>query len=410
MEKETYIIVVTVALILIVGCVHIEIHQKIKRNGKYDVDIRITSEPERRYLLAELDEQLLIHKDVQDRFSFIEDEESVVLSFQDLTSNDRLLFDKNSKSSYLKAYEDYTFLNPEEIRIERTMHFPYYVYEMRIGCDEEVPKGWLRESAYILDEAGMVSEQNRSMYGEIINSIYETNDIEVLVVTKNYLSESDARFFYLSLADKFRFAKEDSYHVIIIVSKSTDGICRIETNINSVPGVSRQVSAIEKNLSLLCHAKPSAAIEKSLRQLEELFSKQRVSPNLVAGLFDDLFRIEYVVEVFGRVIETNGERINDHEVMFDISPLRRSEHTVIFRDTILATHLGDYYGIFVFIIMISGLSAGVIILRKSGNKIDKRIILYVKQARAAGISDTEITEKLRKGGWSQDIITRSLKS
>ena len=57
---------------------------------------------------------------------------------------------------------------------------------------------------------------------------------------------------------------------------------------------------------------------------------------------NDIIKITYTIEVFGRIVETNGEQLSKQKVRFDmINP--NKENKVVFRDFFLTTWIGSLF-------------------------------------------------------------------
>ncbi|RJQ21365.1 hypothetical protein C4580_02380 [Candidatus Woesearchaeota archaeon] len=62
-----------------------------------------------------------------------------------------------------------------------------------------------------------------------------------------------------------------------------------------------------------------------------------------SGMASSLFKITYTVETFGRIIETNGNKMSDNAVKFDISLTKDETHYVVFKDFFLFTWFGSLF-------------------------------------------------------------------
>ena len=60
--------------------------------------------------------------------------------------------------------------------------------------------------------------------------------------------------------------------------------------------------------------------------------------------FDEMFKMGYIVEVFGKITETNGLRMEDNKVRFDVGMSTNKKYYVTFRDFFLFSWIGALFG------------------------------------------------------------------
>lgn len=153
---------------------------------------------------------------------------------------------------------------------------------------------------------------------------------------------------------------------------------------------------------------------------------------------DNIVTLEFIVETFGTVIQTNGEKISRNKVKFllndDTKVLK-----IVFKDFFLVTLLGRFTTFFISVAcLLLGLGVGFIIVRRqkhekelgdispaakmnsiTDNKDNKKLKLdttpnpalieYIKKSRAYGFDNNKIKENLLKAGWQQKDINEALK-
>jgi hypothetical protein len=66
--------------------------------------------------------------------------------------------------------------------------------------------------------------------------------------------------------------------------------------------------------------------------------------NDIDTIFNNIFTISYSIEVFGKVVETNGEKISKNKVKFNILSNKNDIYYVKFRDFFLFTWFGNLFG------------------------------------------------------------------
>ncbi|MDD3629344.1 MAG: hypothetical protein PHN81_06190 [Actinomycetota bacterium] len=61
------------------------------------------------------------------------------------------------------------------------------------------------------------------------------------------------------------------------------------------------------------------------------------------AMLGQLFKIGYTIEVFGKIVETNGNKINDNTVKFNIGPDDLNLYYVKFKDFFLSNWFGRLF-------------------------------------------------------------------
>ncbi len=63
----------------------------------------------------------------------------------------------------------------------------------------------------------------------------------------------------------------------------------------------------------------------------------------IEAMFDEMFKIGYTVEVFGKITETNGNRMEDNKVKFNLGPSENNIYYIEFRDFFISNWLGRLF-------------------------------------------------------------------
>ncbi len=407
-------IVLALILFTLSGCINFEVYQKIKRNGKYDLDFTISTTEEYSMVLEGLKETMQIHDSVKDKAEYTETDTSLKYSFKDLDpETDTKLFKKTNETiGDTGESPDTSFIDPDNVDFEKDFKFPNYEFTYTIKMQEpaidEEPVTLTKEKN-IIDEAGFIDDKDRLM--EDINGIYADDAIEVVVITKPQMNAYDYFSFESNFTQSYDFAGD--YYIIVFASAGDAPVCKVSTNIFLDTQYSNKIWALNTDFGANCSQDYNAQIQ---RIVSELYSYAQVNEletsNELTDSIAQMFKIKYTVEVFGNVIETNGEQLDDNKVQFEINPDEEGEYYIVFTDFFLATLFGDNWWVFISIPVVVILVTIVILVvkgKKPGKKqVPSQLADYIKNAKASGMNDDQIRQTLLQSGWQLEDINNAL--
>ncbi len=125
--RSGFFTVFLLVMILFTSCINIEAHQKIKRDGKYDLSFTISTSEEFSSILDGIEDGLVIDESIKDKHELESTETSISHKFTDLGPgrDNRLFQDVNTDDPQIP---DNNFLSPENFDFKKEFRFPYYVY------------------------------------------------------------------------------------------------------------------------------------------------------------------------------------------------------------------------------------------------------------------------------------------
>ena len=130
MNKKIIFSLLIISLVLLSGCVQIDVYQKIKRSG--NVDMSLTFKAESPMILNALKQDLEIDSSIQDKYTYEETDDSVTYKFTDIDPLKDNLFKENEDSD-----TDTSMLNKDNYKFKKEFKFPYYYYTYEIDMTNE---------------------------------------------------------------------------------------------------------------------------------------------------------------------------------------------------------------------------------------------------------------------------------
>ncbi|MCD6464216.1 TPM domain-containing protein, partial [Candidatus Woesearchaeota archaeon] len=303
--KKGLTLVLLISMVLITGCININVEQKLKRNGHYDLDLTISTSPEYKILLNGIKEDLQVDDSVRDRFEYRETETSITYSFKDIDPSTHRLFKEVEKKpgednvfGQSQQTPDFSFINPENIEFKKEFKFPYYefTYKLKVTppSEEELKKPeTLSVNEYILDEAGVLDQELKNEIMQSINNVYKNDSVEIIIVTKKQMSAMDYFSYKLDFINSFDFKNKNKQYVLVFASTNENGICRVESNIFDSKASSK-VRSLNRDFSKNCKTDYSSQIKNVVLQLDKFFqSHDLTSSKQVEEQIKQLFKISY---------------------------------------------------------------------------------------------------------------------
>lgn len=432
--KKIFLLVSLSFVLLVSGCVSIDVDQKLKRNGNYDISLSFSTATGYEMILKGLKEGIHVDESVKDKFEFKETDSSIIYSFINVDPRiDKKLFKKvenaTEDSEDLDMIQDMnvdlSFLDPENVELNRELNFPYYEYtytfKMIPESTESEEDGVLSKSECIIDEANILDEQSETEIMDRINFIYENDSVQLVVITKDQIDEYE----YYSYTEDFvsNNGLDSKDYILIFVSTGENGMCVVESNIYLDSEVSSKVSDLNDVFKQNCNQESGLTIVSIVTNLDNFFKEHDLESinQQVQEEIGDMFSIDYTVEVFGKVESTTGTKLEESIVKFDVSTTEEGEYTVVFKDFFLASILGDSYLVYLLIfgvILVGGIGFVFVskVMKKKKSQppvvplaINPQLVDYVRRARSSGMSDQQIRERLLIAGWIVKDVDAALK-
>lgn len=439
MKLQKAVIIFAVILSLLVsGCINIEVYQKLKRNGNYDLDLTISTSAEYKMILNSFKQAYQVEDSVKDKFEYSETDTSITYSFKDLNpKTDVKLFkdveqDASSQSMFGGTSDapDSSLFDPESFEYSRQLKFPYYEYSFQVTMNPEPEVEEVKELSadkYIIDEANLLDEASKQEILAAANRIFADDNVELIVVTKQQLDSYEFLSFKYDFTSDFEFQGEGEQYVLVLVTLAPTKRCDVSSNIFLDTDTYQRISEMSTEIGPACTQDPKSAITSAVAELDAYFREHDLEQqSQLADQLGSMFKIGYTVEVFGSVVETTGMKMGDNKVKFDINPSGEGEYTLVFRDFFLASLLGDHYWLYLILLVV--LVVGLVGLKVLKNKktmphtggfepeptlkapvaVNPHVLDYVHKARAYGMNDGQIKTALLHNGWSEHEIEVAL--
>lgn len=156
MKQKLIIIILIIGILFLSGCVQIELYQKIKRNGNFDMSL--TFKASSKFILDSLKKDFEINPLIKDKVIYEETDNSISFTFKNINPlKDNLFLETDSQSS---------MLDKENYKIEKKFKFPFYyfVYEINMSNNENNNMDSMFNNffkiSYTLELFGQVVETN----------------------------------------------------------------------------------------------------------------------------------------------------------------------------------------------------------------------------------------------------------
>lgn len=437
--KKIILLISLISLLILSGCINIDVEQKLKRNGNYDIDLVLSTSSEYKMILNGFKDSVQVDDSVKNKFEYKETDTSLIYSFKDINPLvDSVLFKKVENKSNNDQGDmfgqsggaDVSFLSPNNVIIDKEFKFPYYTYTYKLiinpdSSDDSSKNETLLINDYILDNAGILSPELENELIQSINNIYKNDSIELIVFTDNQISSSDYFSFRNQFTTDFNFKSDKEQYILVFVSTADQGVCKIQSNIFLDSKTSLKISNLNRNFSSNCGPNYDVQIKDLVTELDDYYKINDLNTSTLDQMteqMNELFKIAYKVTVFGSVVETDGVKLTKNKVKFEVDPSKKAEYNIVFKDFFLATALGGSYIVFVIIfcvIVIGGL--GYLVFSKIKKKqqsepiqvpnaANPTLLDYVRKARNSGLNDMQIRDNLIKSGWNSRDIDLALRS
>ena len=423
-------------ILLLSGCININVEQKLKRNGHYDMDLTISTSPEYKMILNGLKEGFQVDDSVKGKFDYKETDTSITYSFKDINpTTDKKLFkeiekkegSENDMFGQTQETPDSSFIDPENIDFKKEFKFPYYEYTYTLKMSPESKKDTgkvevLTSNDYILDEANILDQPSKNQIMQSINNVYKNDSIEIIIVTKKQMEQMDYWSYKYDFTSNFNFKNKNKQYIMIFASTNENGLCSVESNIYLDSKVSAKINTLNTDFEKNCKLEYSTQIKNVVTQLDSFFKTADLeSSKQMEEQLGQLFKVGYTIEIFGKITETNGLKMGDNKVKFDINPSKNGEYRIVFKDFFLASILGDFYWVYLIIagvILVGGV--GFVVISKHRKNLQSKpleaplavnpqIMDYVRRARMNGMPDQQIKSNLMQCGWNSKDIDIALK-
>ena len=377
-----------VGIIFLSGCINVDIYQKIKRSGKYDLNLTVSTEEQYAIFLNGLKKDLEVSDEFKNQYSYSETADSVTYSFTDLDPNvePKLFKDIEEQADTTNTFNEFyaslpqtadlKTLQPKNIEFTKSFSFPYYVYNYKFSI---LPPEKTEVSAkdHILDEAGLLTEEDQSKIAEVVQNIYDNDKVELIVATRAGI-DKDSHFDEIDdITTNFNYQDLDRKHIIVYVNHGDGYFCRVDSNLYFDFAVTEKLSEMTDNLIGVCKEDNiDEHIVNTVEELDKYLADHQLSDFGTSSpeQIGDLFQIGYTVDVFGEVTDTNGKKMENNQVKFNINSVEGGSYELTFRDFFLASILGDSWltiliviGVIILLLIVGG-GAMMIAGRKNKQK------------------------------------------
>ncbi len=411
--RQLYVII-ALFVILCSGCATVEVTEQLKPQGEYNLIMDLTVPAEN---LVTLRENLQLVPGLEGIAEVTSTDSSLRVAFFGLSYGQPRNFFRNT------SFGDPDGLLPRVDYLGQELHFPYYIhtYEYHVvpALFSNPTGGVLSAEKYIEDEINLLDSSQEDLIVERMNRMFQNDSIELLVVTKPMVNYDE---FQPEFIQQFDFVTK-RYVMLFVSRNATASICMIDTNLFFGEAVPLEITSLGARFAENCSRNLSKNIMDVTEHLDQLFIQQDiiVLDAEEQGIdFSNLPSIQYTVDLFGDVTDTNGEVLDRRRVRFDIDPAVEMGYRVQFREFILASYFGKNYIWYVGLICLLLLFLMIIVLatrireylrpreRPMPDGPNPQALVYVRRGRMCGISDEEISRRLIAAGWSKADVDKAL--
>lgn len=195
MKPKSILLISVLLTVLLSGCFQVEFDQTLKRNGKMDMSLTISSNMP--MILNELKGEMEIDDPkLQKRYSYSETRNSFTHSFKNLDPTKDTFFSGEGDM------EDQAFLDPQNYAITREFKFPFYYFTYEIDMTEEETQqndDFSDQLENMLSNAFQI-KYNIQVFGKITDT--NANQIDSKRVEIDMMSNTDT-VYYVTFRDFF---------------------------------------------------------------------------------------------------------------------------------------------------------------------------------------------------------------
>ncbi len=189
MSKKLLFLLFLSVFVFLSGCIDVDVHQKLKRNGNMDLGITYSAPPAVIDLLRDS-----VNLEGAEVFKFEETEDSLSFVFRDVNKALNIgMFEEEEGE-----LEEELF-NPENFNLAREFSFPYYYFTYSINLSS---RGGSRDVQGGIDDA-LGDVMSVSYTVEVFGRIVDTNGV--------LLSNKEARFDLVNPDEEFRVVFRDFF-------------------------------------------------------------------------------------------------------------------------------------------------------------------------------------------------------
>jgi hypothetical protein len=331
MMHKQVVVFLLIAVLLISGCFRMEIEQKLKRNGLYDLTVKLNADSS--LILAAAKEGMKVDPLLQDKATISENEQGITWSFKDLSLKERYnLFQQNGTQSTGD-------LNLSDSRFEQDFKFPFNYYKYFIGGSAVTAEDVNAPVDSIVDDEGILDDETKAALMGQIGFILQNDSVQTLVMIRRNVSV----FQYYDLKPQMTERLGNDYFLVFV---SPDTMyCKVDTGIFDEE-VQREVDALNAQLNAQCSQ--GLFIEGVVGAVAGLYDYSANS-TIINPLSDEMqqllaesVNVDYIIDVYGSVVDTNGEKVSSKQVKFSLLKNPKGPYYVEFRDFFLNKYLGDY--------------------------------------------------------------------
>ena len=189
MSKKLLFLLFLSVFVFLSGCIDVDVHQKLKRNGNMDLSITYSAPPAVIELLRDS-----VNLEGSEVFKFKENEDSLSFVFKDINKDLNIGMFEGDEGEL----EEELF-NPENFDLVREFRFPYYYFTYSIDLSRG--EGSREVQGGIDDALGDVMSVTYTV--EVFGRIVDTNG--------ELLSNKEARFDLVNPDEEFRVVFRDFF-------------------------------------------------------------------------------------------------------------------------------------------------------------------------------------------------------
>ncbi len=191
MNKKIIFTLLMLSVVLVSGCVQLDVEQKIKRNGNVDLSLIVKSESPT--ILNALKQNLEVAPSVQNKYTYEESDNSVTYKFTDIDPTKDVLF-KESEDSDMNTS---MLFNKDNYNFKKEFRFPYYYYTYKIVTEEKS-----ENTNSDIEENNLLKESEiDTMFGDMFKIGYTLEVFGKIVETNGNRMDDNKVKFNIGLED-----------------------------------------------------------------------------------------------------------------------------------------------------------------------------------------------------------------
>jgi hypothetical protein len=237
MKRVNYIAFFLISMVFLSGCINIDIFQKLKRNGNYDLLYRINLPKEFIGTMDQVKDSFTVDPSLLGKVMVYTSQNSLSMRFKDLNfEKNKKIFDKISPAKINQENiidANLSITDPSNFAYKKEFKFPLYIYtfSFKQGKKDTPIKDDINWNSHILDNSNLLTNESNTKTKVSFESIFARSGVEGLLFIKPNLNNTRWMKQRQDFVDNFSFSNDGGKYILFSISPNDPVFCRIESNL-----------------------------------------------------------------------------------------------------------------------------------------------------------------------------------